>query len=73
MIFSKFISINSRNGNETQQEFVNSDHIIRIYELEEGDVAIQLSTGDHILATGTTIGSLMDKLNVSNHIHIYNK
>ena len=63
-MMNKFIELNTINGDVTEIEFVNKDHILRFY-LEDGDIVVLLTNGTNLLVTGTTIDQLLDKLHVS--------
>ena len=64
-MMNKFIELNTRNGDVTEIEFVNKDHILRFY-LEDGDIVVLLTNGTNLLVTGISIFDLLDKLNDSN-------
>jgi len=69
---NRFISLTTKYGDTTEIEYVNVDHILRMYQDDDGIVVI-LTNGTNLLVTDTTIGHLLDKLNVSGQLHIYNK
>jgi len=69
---SRFITLHTKYGDTVETEYVNVDHIIRMYQ-DDDDIVVILTNGTNLLVTNTSIGHLLDKLNVSNHLHIYNK
>ena len=69
---ARFVSLQSKYGDTTETEYVNVNHIIRMYQ-EDDDIVVILSNGTNLLVTNTFIGHLLDKMNVSNQLHIYNK
>ena len=64
-MMNKFIELNTINGDVTEIEFVNKDHILRFY-LEDGDIVVLLTNGTNLLVTGISIIELQNKLNDSN-------
>ena len=71
---NRFIPLHVMHGDTIETEYINVDHIIRFYEEDTRDgINVILTSGTNLLVTGTPIGLFLDKLNVSNHLHIYNK
>ncbi len=69
---TKFITLHTKHGDAIETEYVNVNHIIRMYQ-EDDDIVVILTNGTNLLVTNITIGHLLDKMNVSNQLHIYNK
>ena len=69
---ARFITLHTKHGDSIETEYVNVNHIIRIYQ-EDDDIVVILTNGTNLLVTDITIGHLLDKMNVSNQLHIYNK
>jgi UDP-N-acetylenolpyruvoylglucosamine reductase len=69
---ARFIPLKTKCGDTIETEYVNVNHIIRMYQ-EEDDIVVILTNGTNLLVTNTYIGHLLDKMNVSNQLHIYNK
>ena len=69
---AKFVTLQTKYGDTVETEYVNTDHIVRMYQ-EDDDIVVILTNGTNLLVTDITIGHLLDKLNVSNQLHIYNK
>lgn len=69
---ARFITLQTKYGDSVETEYINVNHIIRMYQ-EDDDIVVILTNGTNLLVTGITMGHLLDKLNVSNQLHIYNK
>ena len=69
---ARFITLHTKHGDAIETEHVNVNHIIRLYQ-EDDDIVVILTNGTNLLVTNITIGHLLDKMNVSNQLHIYNK
>lgn len=69
---ARFISLNIKYGDTIETDYINVDHIIRIYQ-EDNDIIVILTNGTNLIVPDTNIHILLDKLNVSNQLHIYNK
>ena len=69
---NRFIAITNICEGKPEIDYVNIDYIVRLYQ-DDNDVVVKLSDGTTMLVLDTNVHVLLDKLNVSNQLHIYNK